>query len=346
MSHSRNVILVAVLFFAAAAWGGEYVNPKTTVESQRKETTTEKKVKNSKHDLFTKLLTELRPTKDELARVKAAESDPKTFIKLLGELDRKYKGRTLKDLGVDAKLINPNAFRIIAEGATTNRYQPETFGYNVFNQILMGNEDSCDCVVPFRFSGLNVYSDISGPELNQVERGILGAAQWYTNEYTISNPGDTTGKTRIRKVGQLYITFTADLPTARRWCVILPSGRLFIRGHSKVVGHGNSTTSYDAKVNVEYFQFLTLGNQFLEMGGATIHEDGTRSESRTKSFNGDLDLSPRYFCFSGGGELELSMILEVIADANEDGLATVAIHQFGFPANSTYDYDTVVTKTR
>ena len=63
----------------------------------------------NKKDPLAKLFLGLRPTKDELAKVKAAEGDPIRFAKVLRDLDRKYKVRSLQTLGVDKKVINEQA---------------------------------------------------------------------------------------------------------------------------------------------------------------------------------------------------------------------------------------------
>ncbi len=306
------------------------------------------KEKSVKQDPLAKLFTGLRPTEDELAKIKAAERDPQQYVRLLGDLDRKYKVRSLETLKVDRKLINPQAFRSATEGLTT-AYQRVAIpsGFSVIGQLFTDNQLACDCVVPFRFRRLDVYSSMSGPEQNQVARGMLGAMRWNANEYTVWNPGDTTGKTRVPLYGQMHISFSADVPQAGRWCLIHPSGSLFIRGHSRVVGHGNMTTSYDAKVWVDYYQVLEVGGTLVEISGGGIHYDGTRSEDRTTYFNADRYLPPRYIFFNAphaGDTLLLTLRIEVDTEANEDGIATGVIDQFGFLANSTGDYDTFVIK--
>lgn len=304
------------------------------------------KKKSIKQDPLAKLFAGLRPTKDELAKIKAAEGDPIKFVQLLGELDRKYKVRSLETLGVDKKLINAQACHPVTEDIRAYPFAGQS-GFGIIGQLTASKQLACDCVVPFKFQRLEVYNSISGPEQNQVARGMLGAMRWGANEYTVWNPGDTTGKTRVPLYGQMHISFSADIPQAGFWCLIHPSGTLLIRGHSRVVGHGNSTTSYDANVWVDYFQVLEVGGTLVEISGGEIHYDGTRSEDRTKYFNADRYLPPRYIFFNApraGDTLLLTLRIEVDTSANEDGLATGVIDQFGFLANSTDDYDTFATK--
>lgn len=305
------------------------------------------KKKSNKRDPLAGLFAGLRPTEDELAKIKAAEHDPQKFVQLLGELDRKYKVRSLETLGVDKKLINPQASRPVIGEITAAYPFAVPSGFGMLGQLAASKQLACDCVVPFQFRRLDVYNSISGPEQNQVARGMLGAMRWGANEYTVWNPGDTTGKGRVHIYGQMHISFSANIPQAGRWCLIHPSGTLRIRGHSRVVGHGNMTTSYDAKVWVDYYQVLEVGGTLVEISGGRIHYDGTRSEDRTKYFTSDRYLPPRYLFFNvpgPGNTLLLTLRLEVDTAANEDGLATGVIDQFGFLANSTEDYDTFVIK--
>lgn len=299
-----------------------------------------------KKDPLATLFAGLRPTKDELAKVKAAERDPVRFAQLLGELDRKYKVRSLQTLGVDEKLINAQAARPITETSSSGRIS-EQLGLGIVGRLLATKQLACDCMVPFMFQRLDVYGSMSGPEQNQVDRGMLGAMRWGANEYAVWNPGDTTGKTRVLIYGQMHISFSAVIPEAGTWCLIHPTGTLLIRGHSRVVGHGNSTTSYDAKVWVDYFQVLEVGGALVEISGGEIHYDGTKSEDRTKYFNADRYLPSRSIFVNvpnAGDTLLLTLRIEVDTAANEDGLATGVIDQFGFLANSTDDYDTFAVK--
>jgi len=306
------------------------------------------KEKRIKRDPLANMFVRLRPTEDELAKVKAAERDPQKFVQVLGKLDRKYKVRSLETLGVDKKLINPQASRAATKEITpTLQRTIMPSGFGVIGQLVTSNQLACDCLVPFSFRGLDVYNSMSGPEMYEVTRGIIGANRYGDNEYSVWNPGDTTGKTRVHLFGQMHISFSADLPQAGRWCLFHPSGFLDIHGHSRVVGHGNSTTSYDAKVWIDYFQVLEVGGTLIEISGGEIHYDGTRSEDRTKYFDADRYLPPRYLFFNvprAGDTLLLTLRIEVDTAANEDGLALGVIDQFGFPAVLSHDYDTFVIK--
>jgi hypothetical protein len=300
-----------------------------------------------KPDPFGRLFAPLRPTNEEMAALKEAEKrNPAEFVRRLAELDRKYKVRSIETLQIDKKIINHEATSRAPQQATPYAQYPPPSIAEMLNKLSLSKELACDCVVPFMFRRLDVYTNMSGPETDQVRQGILGAYRRYTNEYSVWNPGDTTGKTRVHIAGQMHISFSARLPQAGRWCLLYPSGQLWIRGHSRVVGHGNSTTSYDAKVWVDYYQVLQSGSQLLELSGGEIHYDGTRSEDRTRYFNEDRQLLPRYLFFNAqaNDELLLTLRLEVDTAANEDGLATGVIDIFGFPANTPRDYDTFVVK--
>jgi len=299
--------------------------------------------KSPHQDPLAKLFTGLRPTAAELAKLKAAEADPKQFSRLLAELDRKYKVRSIDTLGLDKKLINTQAF--LPAGAAEG-FEVQA-GLGVVAQLLQAEQACPSSTVPFAFRGLEVYNNMAGPEQTDVARGMLGAMRWGANEYTVWNPGDTRGTTRVHLYGEMQISFGAVIPQAGRWCLVHPSGSLLIRGHSRVVGHGNSTTSYDAKVWIDYYQVLTIGGTVIEISGGEVFYDGTRSEDRTRSFNADSFLPPRGVTFDApraGDTLLLALRIDVDTAANEDGLATGVIDQFGFLANSTDDYDTLVVK--
>lgn len=306
--------------------------------------------KESKRDPFQDLFSPLHPTEAELAAIRKAEraGDLQEFVKKVGELDRKYKVRSLDALkNVERGIMKADTFRRATWEGRMPAERPIAGQIgSILGGLLGGNELACDCVVPFRFRRLDVYTNMSGPETAGVRSGILGANREYTNEYTVWNPGDTDGKARVHLPGQIHISFSAQLPRGGRWCLLLPSGDLWVRGHSRVVGHGNSTTSYDAKVWVDYYQVLVVGNTLLEMSGGPIHYDGTRSEDRTRNFDSDRYLQPRYTFFNAqpGDQLELTLRLEIDTAANEDGLATGVVDYFGFPANTDMDYDTFVIK--
>lgn len=301
---------------------------------------------SKKRDPLAKLSASMRPTDDELEKLRAAEGDPAKFTRLLGDLDRKYKARSSLIMEVDKDKFSAEAsYPVPLDG--TNYPFPVQSGFGIVGQLAASNQLACDCVVPFEFYRLDVYTSMSGPEQNQVNRGMIGAMRLGANEYTVWNPGDTTGKTRVHVWGQMHISFTARIPQAGRWYLIHPSGTLLIRGHSRVVGHGNSTTSYDAKVWVDYYQVLEIGGSLVEISGGQIHYDGTRSEDRTSYFTADRYLPTRYVVFDAphpGNTLMLTLRIEVDTAANEDGLATGVIDQFGFIANMTNDYDTLAVK--
>lgn len=306
------------------------------------------KKKAARGDPLANLFAKLRPSPEKLAAVKAAErsGDTARFTELLAELDRASKVRSVRSLALDRKLVNDKASRVLAEAERAVRVAPPTSAASILAQLAGKGELACDCVVPFQFQRLDVYGAMSGPEQDEVARGMLGAMRWYANEYTVWNPGDTDGKTRVPMYGQMHISFGATIPRGGRWCLVHPSGTLLLRGHSRVVGHGNMTTSYDAKVWVDYFQVLQVGGNLLEISGGQIHYDGTRSEDRTKYFTADRFLPPRslFFNAQAGTTLLLTLRVEIDTEANEDGIATGVVDQFGFLANSTGDYDTFVVK--
>ncbi|MEW5873069.1 MAG: hypothetical protein AB1894_27670 [Chloroflexota bacterium] len=303
--------------------------------------------KSNRQETLAKLFAKLRPTEEELAKLKAVEEDPIAFAHMVGEIDRKYKVRSLETLRSDKKLFNAQASYPVNINETRANPLPIQSGFGIIGQLAASNQLACDCLVPFKFTGLIAYNAMSGPNQFEVARGMLGALRLGADEYQVFNPGDTTGKTRVHFFGQLCITFAAQIPQAGRWCLIHPSGILRIRGHSRVVGHGNMTTSYDAKVWFDYYQFLYIGFTAIEESGGDIHYNGTRSGDHKEYFCADRFLPPRYIFFDvpdAGELLELMMLIEVDAAANKDGLALGVIDQFGFLANYTDEYDTFVVK--
>jgi hypothetical protein len=305
------------------------------------------KKKRGKPDPLAKLFEKLHPTKDEIAKVEAAAKDPDEFIRLVRKLDNKYKVRSLEAIGVDQKLINAEASRPASAEMKQSYRVPAQSGFAMAGELLTTKKLACDCVVPFKFQGLDVYNNMSGPEQNEVARGVIGASRYGPNEYTVWNPGTSSGTYRAHIYGQMHISFGAKIPKKGRWCLIHPSGLLFINGHTRVVGHGNWSTCYDAKVWIDYFQVLEVGGNPVEISGGEIHYDGTRSDDRTKYFDADRYLPPRYVFFDvphDGDDLLLTLRIEVDTAANSDGLATGVIDTFGFPANVSFDYDTFVIK--
>jgi hypothetical protein len=126
----------------------------------------------------------------------------------------------------------------------------------------------------------------------------------------------------------------------------MPEGIHWVNGHSRVVGHGNSSTSYDAKVWVKHFMVLRAGGRLLEIAGGQLHYDGTRSADRTRNFENELVFAPRYLFFQANRDdkVTLEFCLDVDTAANEDGIAIVVIDAFGFLANLTNDLDTFMVK--
>lgn len=303
-------------------------------------------------EILEPLLNQSRETKDDLTALRKIEKsgNSEAFREAIANLDRKTKHRGLeRTKGLDQKLINQKAFmRAAASGATQDamRTVPRLASSSLLAELFQTQAVRCDCVVPFTWMGLNAYGNMTGPDRNDVFQGILGANREYTGEYTVTNPGDTEGKGRVPLNGQLHMSFEATIPQGGRWCLLMPAGNLWVRGHSKVVGQGNSTTSYDAKVWIDYYQLLIVRSTLVEIGGGEIHYDGTRSESRTKYFEADVVLGGRYLFFnaSSGDQVVLSLRIEVDTAANEDGTAVGTIDYFGFPANTRTDYDTFLIR--
>jgi len=309
------------------------------------------KAKDPVAELLEPLLSQSRETKDDLVALRAIEKsgNAESFRQAIADLDRKTKHRGLERIKeLDQKLINQKAFaRAVAKG--TQYTMPTTLkpsSSSLLAELFQTQGIKCDCVVPFTWMGLNAFGNMTGPNRNDVYQGILGANRQYTGEYTVTNPGDTDGKGRVPLNGQMHMTFEASVPQTGRWCLLMPAGDLWVRGHSKVVGQGNSTTSYDAKVWIDYYQLLIVGSTLVEIAGGEIHYDGTRSESRTRYFDADVVLGPRYLFFNAnsGDRVVLSVRIEVDTAANEDGTAVGTVDYFGFPANTKTDYDTFLIR--
>lgn len=308
--------------------------------------------RDSQRELVDRLLGGLRTSQADIDRLKALESSGKAdqLVRAQVALDKKQALRGLGKLdGLDRAKVNPAAFRLIddAERAAASAIQKARIGPSLIAGLLADGEIACECLVPFKFNGLHVYGSMSGPSLTDVRNGILGAIRLADDEYTVSNPGNTTGTTRVPLAGQMHLEFSATLPTGGRYCLLMPTGQLWVRGHTRVVGHGNYSTCYDAKVWVHQFLVLVVGNTLLEMSGGEIHYDGTRSEDRTKFLYRDVMMDPRYVFFSAnaGDLLTLTLRLEVDTEANEDGIAIGVVDMFGFPANMKDDYDTFAIRT-
>lgn len=299
---------------------------------------------------FGDILLSLRPTAQETKNLikLEKEGDREKFNREFRKIDKKYATRTLQRVpGLKKGLINPNAFKISDKQNSELTKLSGLAHPNIIASLLETKEIGCDCLIPFKFDGLKVYGSIGGPESSVVARGMLGAVRWNTGEYSVFNPGDTTGKTRVHVSGQLYIRFNAFLPKSGRYCLLIPAGALQIKGSSRVVGHGNFSTSFDAKAWVDFYSVLQCENQLLELSGGEIHYDATRSEDRTKFFEREIMFEPRYIFFTGNrnDEVLLTLRLEVDTAANEDGISNVMIDQFGFLSNATNDHNTLLIKT-
>lgn len=310
------------------------------------------KKRDTQREFIDGLLGSLRTPQGEIDRLRALEKSGKAgeFDRARIALDKAQELRGMKGPeGVDPAKINPGAFRLATaeDQAARERIRSAGIGASLIAELLASEKIKCDCLTPFRFNGLWAYGAMGGPSLSDVRNGVLGAIRLTDTEYTVANPGNTQGKTRVPLNGRLHLDFAATVPAGGQHCLLLPSGLLWVHGRTRVVGHGNSTTSYDAKVWVRYFLVLAVGNTLLEMSGGQIHHDGTRSEDRTKFFNHDVMLGPRYAFFNAnaGDLLTLSLRLEVDTESNEDGIAFGIVDAFGFPANRKDDYDTFLIKT-
>lgn len=300
------------------------------------------------------LLAPLRASDQETEALKRLEGSGNTaeFAAALRALDNKeaLRGVTLLER-VDKKLINRDAYRAIAstDVATITAARARAVTPSMISTLIAKKDLLCECMVPFKFESLRAFDAMSGPDLDDVRQGILGAIQTAVGEYTVTNPGTPqgAGKTRVHLLGEIHLSFSAKLPQTGRYCLLMPSGPFWVHGHSRVVGQGNWTTSYDAKVWVDFFTALAAGGTLVEFSGEEIYHDGTRSEDRQKLYNHDLDLPSRvvFFNANANDDLRLEFQLNVDTAANEDGVAIVVVEAFGFPANTKHDYDTFVIRT-
>jgi hypothetical protein len=308
--------------------------------------------KDAQQEVMDKLLASHRTSEEELQSIRELEESGKKeeFERAMIALDKKEALQEESGIeGLDLDRFNPTAFQLT--GGTSLEDLRETKWAKAGPALVAGalatRQLNCDCLVPFTFSALESINSMSGPDLTDVRNGILGAIHVNPGEYTVSNPGTTSGKYRAHIGGALHLEFTATLPETGSYFLLMPTGNLWVRGHSRVVGHGNWSTSYDAKVWVYLYSLLMVGNTLLEFSRDRIHRDATRSEDRTKYFNNDVFLPQRGLFFSGneGAQLTLSLRLWVDTAANEDGIAVVVVDDFGFPANVKDDYDTFAVKT-
>jgi len=299
---------------------------------------------------FMELFSFMEPSLKEKDHLKALEKDGKyeELEKFQMKLDSKYDSMSLDDIEkIDKKIINNAAIRVADTEFLTNIKKANQLSINnTLSSILLGNQIQCNCIFPFVFQSLKVYDHMTGPNMFEVERGILGINRYYDGEYRVYNSGDTVGKGRVSMVGHGDLTFKADITTGGRYCLLMPAGYLLIRGKSRVKGQGNYTTCFDSKVWINFWSILHVNGNIIEMSGGQIHYDGTRSEDRTKYFISDRVLSPRYIFFNAQNNsyIELILRIEIKTAANEDGKAWGTIDQFGFYANTKSDYDTMVIK--
>ena len=110
------------------------------------------KKRGKERDPLAKMFAELRPNTDELAKVKKAEGDPIEFVRLLGELDRKYKIRSLDALRIDKKLLNRQASRPVTEDVTP-AYKRAAIpsGFAVIERLLTSSQLVSENFIPFKF---------------------------------------------------------------------------------------------------------------------------------------------------------------------------------------------------
>ncbi len=204
----------------------------------------------------------------------------------------------------------------------------------------------CNCVTPFKFESVTVGDAMSGPELTDVRNGVMGAFRRVEGEYTVTNTGETDTTTRVSRAGSISINFSAAAPASGNYYLLLPGANLLARGYTRVIGHGNYSTSYDAKVFVDTETILEVGSLVVENTLQRVHDDGTRSEDRTTFFDRSFALAPRWVRFQAGANALVSMkyVLVVDTEANVDGLAIGVVNRFGFLANSKNNYGTLLIR--
>ena len=306
--------------------------------------------KNKKNNLFD-LTSKMRIYESDVKQINEYErsKDIEKLTSALISLDKKQSGIDLSDvIGIDSKTINYEAIKV-SESKSFNVHEAAMqMNPSILSHLILIEEIECDCIVPFCFDRMKVNGNINGPATNDVTRGVIGANRYYETEYRIYNSGDTSGTTRVHKVGSLDILFSAIIPSDDRYCLLHPVGDIWIRGKSRVLGHGNSTTCFDSKIWVDYFSFLHLDGNIIESAHKDIHYDGTRSEDRTKYFSKDIKLTPHYLFFNAnaGQKIELLLRIQIDTAANRDGKTWGWINIFGLPANMKSDYDTMIIKSR
>jgi hypothetical protein len=228
-------------------------------------------------DAVGELLGGLRTSQEEVAALQALEQsgNKAEFTRALIDFEKRETLRSLESLqGFDREKFNPRAYRLAATAeqmpVKQMRAAVASAGPSILAGLVAENAAECDCIVPFKFSGLRTYGAMTGPDLDDVRNGMLGATCSAPGEYTVSNPGNTTGTTRTPMNGQMWLSFTAQLPKKGSHYLLMVAGDLWVQGHTRVVGHGNSSTCYDAKVWVKYFMVLVAGPRLIEI--AEPHE--------------------------------------------------------------------------
>lgn len=284
----------------------------------------------------------------EIAKLeKSGDTDKLTEAMI--RLDKKQAGVMLSDIpGFDSKLINYEAF-IVRDDLPDQASFTKGYDKVLRSGSVQSTSIKSKRIIPFKFRQVKTNGYISGPEVTEVTRGVLGVHRFHQNEYSIFNPGDTSTLRRIHRTGSLDIEFSAYIPVSGQYMLMLPSGQLTIWGMTRVLGHGNFTTCYDAKVWVDFFYFLSDdidNNKYIEASHVEIHYDGTRDTDSTRYFFRVIDLPARYVVFNASAGKQIVLILKARIDtaANKDGKVWGYFQMFGLPAKTKTDYDTVLIK--
>ncbi len=303
--------------------------------------------KGMKSDAFIELMTKVHTSADEATALRALEQSGKSteFKEALLALDRKERLKQLKDLkGVDQKKLSPNAFRVMTsldQAALTPARWQKTRTWAIETLIPVPFKE--EYYTPLAYSGAYVSNAMTGPNKPDPKNfdGIMGVVRAHNGEYTVSNPGDPSwGKTRVSISGQVSIDYSGVLPRTGNYSLYLDSNLLLIKGFTRVIGEGDSTCSYDAKVWVRLGVGVEVAGTLVDYSDEQIHYDGTRSENRGVNFNEPRLVEYRSVNLTGnaGDAVKLKFLLDIEASANREGLAAGVVDTFGFVANTPEDY--------
>ena len=301
-------------------------------------------------DPFGSLLNGLWTTETEWKKLRTLEKNGQAgvYARALARLDKKQALRGLKDIkGLDRKKVKPAGLWGAPSGSVGLAAPQMAAPSATLLELLAQKKAACDCVIPCTFSGFRTYGAMNGPDADDVRQGILGACRLAAGEYTLSNCDNSDGTWRFPLGGSMQLFFSGVIPRSGQHYLLLHPGLFWVKGHGRVVGHGNMTTGYDAKVWVDHYMIIDVNGAIVELSGGEVLYDGTRSDDRRTDFRLECPVESRYVSFYARKDdvVTLSFRLNANTEANADGIATIVVDYYGFPANTKKDYDTLIVRS-